>query len=42
MWWLGAWVAEATGLIDLSGWPPGKRASPGDSSRPAKTAAATC
>jgi Transposase DDE domain group 1 len=21
----GAWVAEATGLVDLSGWPPGMR-----------------
>ncbi len=21
----GAWVAEATGLLDLSGWPPGMR-----------------
>ncbi|GAB2443609.1 hypothetical protein GCM10027262_61670 [Nocardia tengchongensis] len=21
----GAWVAEATGLTDLSGWPPGMR-----------------
>jgi hypothetical protein len=21
----GAWVAEVTGLLDLSGWPPGMR-----------------
>lgn len=21
----GAWVAEATGVLDLSGWPPGMR-----------------
>lgn len=21
----GAWVAELTGLLDLSGWPPGMR-----------------
>ena len=25
MWWLGAWVAEVTGLIELRGWPAGTR-----------------
>jgi hypothetical protein len=36
----GAWVAEATGLLDLSGWPP--KASGSSSARNARTRVRSC